>query len=142
MGNLCILSSSYNTIYWKDMTTLQEDLQEKFPFLSCVKHGEIEYVGIVINQDSNVTSIYDYSSCNDDSQKLRLLECGDSWWWESNRKIPINIFMKNDMIPFRDLIKTFATKDVELLFGPMVRLNDIAEKRIKRKSIQLVRKIK
>lgn len=124
------------------MTTLQEDLQEKFPFLSCVKHGEIEYVGIVINQDSNVTSIYDYSSCNDDSQKLRLLECGDSWWWESNRKIPINIFMKNDMTPFRDLIKTFATKDVELIFGPIVRLNDIAEKRIKRKSIQLVRKIK
>jgi len=43
---------------------------------------------------------------------------------------------------FRDLIKTFATKDVELVFGHMVRLNDITEKRIKRKSIQLVRKIK
>jgi len=124
------------------MTTLQEDLQEKFPFLSCIKHGEIEYVGIIINQDSAVTSIYDYSSCIDDAQKMRLLECGDSWWWESNRKIPINIFMKSDMIPFRNLIKTFATKDVELVFGPMVRLNDITEKRIKRKSIQLVRKIK
>jgi hypothetical protein len=86
--------------------------------------------------------MYDYSSCTDDGQKLRLLECGDSWWWESNRKIPINIFMKSDMVPFRNLIKTFATKDVELLFGPMVRLNDITEKRIKRKSIQLVRKLK
>ena len=123
------------------MTTLQEDLQEKFPFLSCLKHGDIEYVGIIINQDSNVTSMYDYSSCNNDAQKLQLLECGDSWWWESNRKIPINIFMKTDMIQFRSLIKTFATKDVELVFGPMVRLNDITEKRIKRKSIQLVRKI-
>ena len=50
--------------------------------------------------------------------------------------------MKSDMVPFRNLIKTFATKDVELLFGPMVRLNDITEKRIKRKSIQLIRKIK
>jgi len=136
------MSSSYTSIYWKTMTTLQEDLQEKFPFLSCIRHGDTEYVGIVINQDSNVTSMYDYSSCTDDGQKLRLLECGDAWWWESNRKIPINIFMKSDMTPFRNLIKTFATKDVELLFGPMVRLNDIAEKRIKRKSIQLVRKIK
>ncbi len=114
----------------------------KVPFLSCLKHGDNEYVGIIINQDSSVTSIYDYSTCNNDAQKLRLLECGDSWWWESNRKIPINIFMKQDMAPFRSLIKTFATKDVELLFGPMVRLNDITEKRIKRKSIQLVRKIK
>jgi len=124
------------------MTTLQEDLQEKFPFLSCIKHGDYEYVGIIINQDSNVTSLYDYSSCTDDVQKLQLLECGDSWWWESNRKIPINIFMKSDMNKFRNLIKTFATKDVELVFGHMVRLNDITEKRIKRKSIQLVRKIK
>lgn len=124
------------------MTTLQEDLQEKFPFLSCIKHGDQEYVGIIINQDSNVTSLYDYSSCTDDAQKLRLLECGDNWWWESNRKIPINIFMKSEMYIFRDLIKTFATKDVELIFGHMVRLNDITEKRIKRKSIQLIRKIK
>jgi len=124
------------------MTTLQEDLQEKFPFLSCIKHGIHEYVGIIINQDSNVTSIYDYSCCKSDEQKLRLLECGDSWWWESNRKIPINIFMKNDMIEFRPLIKTFSTKDVEIVFGPCTRLNDISEKRIKRKSIQLVRKLK
>jgi len=50
--------------------------------------------------------------------------------------------MKSDMTQFRSLIKTFATKDVELIFGHMVRLNDITEKRIKRKSIQLVRKIK
>jgi len=136
------MSSSYNSIYWKTMTTLQEDLQEKFPFLSCIKHGDVEYVGIIINQDTSVTSLYDYSSCTDDNQKLKLLECGDSWWWESNRKIPINIFMKSEMVQFRNLIKTFSTKDVELLFGHMVRLNDITEKRIKRKSIQLVRKLK
>lgn len=124
------------------MTTLQEDLQEKFPFLSCIKHGDQEYVGIIINQDSNVTSLYDYSCCKSDAEKLALLECGDAWWWESNRKIPINIFLKQEMSQFRSLIKTFATKDVELIFGHMVRLNDISEKRIKRKSIQLVRKLK
>ena len=121
---------------------ITENLKENFPFISVLTHSDKEYVGIIINQDSNVTSMYDYSSCNNDAQKLQLLECGDSWWWESNRKIPINIFMKTDMIQFRSLIKTFATKDVELVFGPMVRLNDITEKRIKRKSIQLVRKIK
>jgi len=124
------------------MTKLQDDLQEKFPFLSCIKHNDQEFVGIIINQDSSVTSMYDYSSCNNDKEKLKLLECGDSWWWESNRKIPINIFMKTEMEKFRPLIKTFNTKDIELVFGHMVRLNDIAEKRVKRKSIQLVRKLK
>ena len=124
------------------MTNIDLDLQQKFPFLSCVKHGIVEYVCIIINQDAHVTSVYDYASCKSDSEKLSLLECGDAWWWESNRKIPINIFMKSEMIKFKHLIKTFKTKDIELLFGPMVRLSDIAEKRVKRKSIQLVRKLK
>ena len=122
------------------MTTLQEDLQEKFPFLSCIKHGDTEYVGIIINQDSNVTSMYDYSSCTDDVQKLKLLECGDSWWWESNRKIPINIFLKGDWSYFRTTLISLATKDIQIVHGPCVRLSDIAKKRIKRRTIQLVRR--
>jgi hypothetical protein len=43
------------------------------------------------------------------------------------------------MILFRSYIKTFNSKDIEVVFGPTVNLGDIAEKRIKRKSIQLVR---
>lgn len=124
------------------MTNIDQDLQQKFPFLSCIKHGPVEYICIIINQDAYVTSVYDYASCKSDSEKLSLLECGDAWWWESNRKIPINIFMKAEMIKFKHLIKTFNTKDIELMFGPVVRLSDIAEKRVKRKSIQLVRKLK
>ena len=40
---------------------------------------------------------------------------------------------------FRYAIKTFNSKDAEIVFGPVVNLSEIAEKRIKRKSIQLVR---
>jgi hypothetical protein len=46
------------------------------------------------------------------------------------------------MIVFRPFIKTFNAKDVDLLFGPIVNLSDIAEKRVKRKSIQLVKSVK
>ena len=46
------------------MTTVQEDLQEKFPFLSCLKHGDNEYVGIIINQDSSVTCRIIIYTCN------------------------------------------------------------------------------
>jgi hypothetical protein len=71
-----------------------------------------------------------------------FLEMGEVWWWESNRKIPINIFLKKEMGIFRSFIKTFNAKDVELVFGPTVNLSEIAEKRVKRKSIQLVRTAK
>jgi hypothetical protein len=85
-----------------------------------------------------VVSIYDYAVIKTDNQS-HFLGLGDSWWWESNRKIPINIFLKSDMVLYKQYIKTFSSKDVEVVFGPTVSLSDIAEKRIKRKSIQLVR---
>ena len=86
--------------------------------------------------------MYDLSSCRSDKEKKALLEAGEIWWWESNRKLPINIFMKKEMQIFKPLIKSFNTKDCEIVFGPVVRLHEIAQKRIKRKSIQLVRKLK
>ena len=116
--------------------------QINYPFVSCVKSNDIEYVGIVINFDNFVTSIYDISVIKSDNEKRVFLELGESWWWESNRKIPINIFLKAEMQPFRYSIKTFNSKDITLVFGPTVNLSEIAEKRIKRKSIQLVRTVK
>lgn len=119
--------------------TSPNTFQDNYPFVSCVKSNDIEYVGIVINFDSFVTSIYDISVIKTDEERRLFLEMGETWWWESNRKIPINIFLKKEMQFFKYAIKTFNSKDIELIFGPSVNLSEIAEKRIKRKSIQLVR---
>ena len=116
------------------------NLQENFPFISVITHVNQEYVGIIINQDAQVTSIYDYSAIRTEEEKQRFLELGEAWWWESNRQIPINIFLAREILEFRYVIRNFSTKDVKLLFGPCTSLNDIIVKRIKRKSITLVRK--
>ena len=119
---------------------ITENLQENFPFISVVNHVNLEYVGIIINQDSLVTSMYDYTALKTDVEKTRFLELGEVWWWESNRQIPINIFLLKEIAEFKYAIKNFSTKDVKVLFGPVTSLNDIIVKRIKRKSITLVRK--
>jgi len=119
--------------------TTSSTFQTNYPFVSCIKSNDIEYVGIVINFDSYVSSMYDISTIKTEEEKKLLLELGEIWWWESNRKIPINIFLKREIQIFRYAIKTFNSKDAELIFGPTVNLSEIAEKRIKRKSIQLVR---
>jgi hypothetical protein len=121
---------------------MREQFQENFPFISCVKSNDKEYVGIVINFDDYVASIYDLSMITGELERQLFLEMGEVWWWESNRKIPINIFLKKEMQVFRPFIKTFNAKDADLMFGPLVNLSEIAEKRIKRKSIQLVRSVK
>lgn len=119
--------------------TTKDEFQNNFPFITCIKIGDNEYVGIIINLDHNVVSLYDFADIKTDEDRKLFLEMGEIWWWESNRKIPINIFLKKEMITYRGAIKTFNSKDVEVMFGPTVNLGEIAEKRVKRKSIQLIR---
>jgi hypothetical protein len=119
---------------------ITDNLQENFPFISVINHVDKEYVGIIINQDAQVTSMYDYVAIRSEDEKRRFLELGEAWWWESNRQIPINIFLSKEIVEFRYVIRNFSTKDVKVMLGPVTSLNDIIVKRIKRKSITLVRK--
>jgi hypothetical protein len=121
---------------------LLKDIEENFPYISVVHYGGNEYVGIVINQDQYVTSMYVFTDLRSETEKKKLLELGDVWWWESNRMIPINIFLRNEMSQFRYAIQTMNSKDVKITIGPCVNLNNMAIKRVKRKSVQLVKKPK
>ena len=121
---------------------LLKDIEENFPFLSLVQYGGNEYVGIVINQDQYVTSMYVYTDLKSEDQKAALLKLGEAWWWESNRLIPINIFLRREMDGFRYAIQTMNSKDVKVTIGPCVNLNNLSIKRVKRKSVQLVKKPK
>jgi hypothetical protein len=122
------------------MTNLKDKIQDQFPFITVITYGNLEYVGIVINQDNNITSIYDYNILKAEAHKKYFLEMGDIWWWESNRMLPINIFLRKEMDVFRYAIKNFATKDVVIIMGPVVNLHNIIMKRVKRRSVQLVRR--
>ena len=48
-------------------------MRTKFPYLSIVQYGGNEYVGIINNQDNNVTSMYVYSLLNDDAERKHFL---------------------------------------------------------------------
>jgi len=121
------------------MVKLRENIQEQLPFISVLHYGEAEFVGIIINQDQFVTSFYDLSTIKTPEEKTIFLDIGEAWWWESNRQIPINIFLRNEIAPFRYAIKTFNSKDVRIILGPVVNLMNMTLKRVKRKSVQLVR---
>ncbi len=112
------------------MNEVFETLGKKFPFLSLIRKGELEYIGIISNQDNQVTSFYDYGRIMLPEDKMKYLKLGETWWWESNRKIPINVFLKGDWTYFRSTLVSLATKDLKIVHGPCVRLSDIAKKRI------------
>lgn len=118
-----------------------QKLSENHPFITVCTYANLEYVGIVQNRDDTVTTFYDYGSIVNQELKTMFLELGDNWWWESNRLIPINIFLKEDWIVFRPYLKTFNNKGLEILHGPTTSMSELAKKRIKRKSITLVKRM-
>jgi len=120
---------------------LFEKITDKYPFLSIVRYAENEHVGIILNQDNQVTTMYDFGSIFEEELKKLFLDLGEIWWWESNHTIPINIFLKRDWEVFKPYLKTFNNKNLEVISGQVTSLSDLTKNRKKRKSITLVRRV-
>lgn len=116
-------------------------LSENHPFITVCSYSNQDYVGIIQNRDDTVTTLYDYGAIVQQELREKFLELGDVWWWESNRSIPINIFLKEEWMIFKPYIKTFNNKGLDIIHGPVVSMSDFAKKRAKRKSITLVKRM-
>jgi hypothetical protein len=116
-------------------------LSDNHPFITICSYSSQDYVGIIQNRDDNVTTMYDYGSIIQPELRAKFLELGDVWWWESNRSIPINIFLKEEWLIFKPYIKTFNNKGLEIVHGPVVCMTDFTKKRAKRRSITLVKRM-
>ena len=119
-----------------------EKLAERYPFITLCTYAGNEYIGVIQNRDDIITTIYDFGTIQSAELKTLFLDLANVWWWESNRMIPINIFLKQDWKIFKHTLRTFNNKDVEIIAGHIVNLNSISEKRVKRRSIQLVKRVK
>ena len=122
-------------------TDIFAQLAEKYPFITLCRYATTEYVGIIQNQDEAITTIYDFGAIQDIAAKRVFLDLANIWWWESNRTIPINIFLKGDWDQFRPYVRTFTNRDLVILHGPVCSLAEMSRRRSKRKSITLVRRL-
>jgi hypothetical protein len=116
-------------------------LTKNHPFITVCAYAGQDYVGIVQNRDEVVTTIYDYGAIIDSVLRERFLELGDTWWWESNRLVPINMFLKEEWIVFRPYLRTFNNKSLAIVHGPICSMLELAKRKSKRKSITLVKRI-
>jgi len=116
-------------------------LSENHPFITVCSYSNQDYVGIIQNKDDIVTTIYDYGAIIDPLIKEKFLELGDVWWWESNRLVPINLFLKEEWVAFKPYLRTFNNKSLIILHGPIVSISDLNKRRTKRRSITLVKRL-
>lgn len=118
------------------------EILEKFPFLSYGFVGETPYLGIIQNSDNQFVSIYILDLIPSGEMRSVFLELGDHWWWESNRKIPINVFIKDTRFKaFRDCLRMFSAKDFNMVAGHRVSLAETMNRRIRKRQVTLVRKM-
>ena len=116
-------------------------LSENHPFITVCSYAGQDYVGIVQNRDDIVTTIYDYGSIVDQVLRERFLELGDTWWWESNRLVPINMFLKEEWVTFKPYLRTFNNKSLTIVHGPICSMLELSTRKGKRKSITLVKRM-
>lgn len=121
------------------MNNKYKDLLEEYPFLTVINYAGNEYLGIMQNIDTQIASMYMYERIQTIEEKRLFLALGEEWWWETNRKLPINIALLNRW-PFGYSSQSFTVKQMEIVAGPEVRLQDCITKRIKRRSINLMKK--
>ena len=116
-------------------------LSENHPFITVCSYSGQDYVGIIQNRDDIVTTIYDYGAIVHSEMRDRFLELGEVWWWESNRLIPINMFLREEWAPFKIYLRTFNNKSLEIIHGPICSMSDLNKKKTKRRSITLVQRM-
>jgi hypothetical protein len=121
------------------MNNKYKDLLEEYPFLTVINYAGNEYLGIMQNIDTQIASMYMYERIQSIEEKRLFLSLGEEWWWETNRKLPINISLLNRW-PFGYTCQSFSVKQMEILAGPGVSLQHCITKRIKRRSINLMKK--
>jgi hypothetical protein len=118
-----------------------QKLSQTHPFITVCSYANQDYVGIVQNRDDVVTTIYDYGAIINPLIKEKFLELGEIWWWESNRLIPINLFLKEEWVIFKPYIRTFNNKSLEILHGPACSMIELSKRKSKRRSITLVKRL-
>lgn len=91
------------------------------------------------NIDTQIASMYMFERLETVDEKQLFLMLGEEWWWETNRQLPINIALLNRW-HFQHCIQSFNVKQMTIIAGPEVRLSNSITKRIKRRSINLMKK--
>ena len=123
------------------LTDFFKNLSENHPFITVCSYSNQDYVGIIQNRDDVVTTIYDYGAIIQSDLREKFLELGDIWWWESNRLIPINMFLKEEWQVFKPYLRTFNNKSLTIIHGPVCSMSELGRRKSKRRSITLVKRL-
>jgi hypothetical protein len=116
-----------------------ERLRRDYPFLTYVKYGETEIVGVIQNLTSQFLMIFDYAEIKTDVDKKLFLELGERWWYESNTKVPIDVFLGEKFEGFRHVLRGYSRREVKDIIGPTINLAEMFARRVKKRRVEFMK---
>ena len=111
----------------------------RWPYLTHIKYLNKDYFGIVQNSDTNFLHMYVIDQTMSTENKQEFMNCGELYWWGSNRQVPINVFLGSRFKIFRGYLKSFSQKEVQVQSGPVPSLETLINRRSKKRTVQLVK---
>ena len=85
-------------------------------------------MGVINNQDNAITSMFIFTDIPNSESKEKFIDLCKTWWFESNRMIPIGIFLRQEMETFKPIMMIMNTKVVQVKIGPVTCLTNLAMK--------------
>jgi hypothetical protein len=107
-----------------------------YPYVTVLEHNGVTYYGIIKIKSKQYCTLYCFHLMNEDQQE-ELLEQAYIWWCQSNRTIPMCLFMREEIEQYEVFTQRFNTDSVKFISGPVISLSDLPTKRIKRRNVAL-----
>ncbi len=115
-----------------------EVIRETYPFFSIlILRDGLHVPGIIQNSSSSLVWIYQFEDIQDQAQRKQFLEYGKIWWNQSDRTIPIEVFIGQEFDVFREHLKGYPRKNVDTIHGHLVDLGETFRRRIKRRIVSV-----
>lgn len=125
------------------MSQEQEDalshMRKDYPFLTYLEYCDASVIGIVQNVTTQFIMIFNYEEIKGEDQKKKFLELGEKWWYESNTKVPIDVFLGDKFEEFRRVLRGYSRREVKQVVGPMINLSEMYNRRIKKRRVEFMR---
>lgn len=95
-----------------------------------MEYGDTYYFGLILNNIDFICTFYDLEKIQE-IHVDKFLNFVEQWWWESNRKEPINLFLGSKMQEFVYAIKHLSAKEMKIIMGYNIT---IEEKKVKKRN--------
>lgn len=89
--------------------------------------------GIIMNQTQKITGVYDFAKMSK-SEIDTIISLGKIWWTESNRQVPINVFLFEEFLEFEPYLTNFKNQYIEEINGHVVQLYKIIPTKLELKN--------